>query len=76
MSLDRALYLLKSWTDELVRLAATHIPEAAGFAIKPVLAVEIIQRALAADVSAVALDNKRQPVHLTSQVTSVIASQS
>jgi SRSO17 transposase len=48
--IDRALYLPKSWTDDPVRLAAAHVPEAATFATKPALAVQMIQRALAAEV--------------------------
>ena len=48
--IDRALYLPKSWTGDPARLAAAHVPEAVAFATKPVLAVQMIQRALAADV--------------------------
>jgi SRSO17 transposase len=48
--IDRALYLPKSWTGDPVRLAATHVPEAVAFAAKPALAVQMIRRALAADV--------------------------
>lgn len=46
----RALYLPKSWTGDPARLAATHVPQATAFATKPGLAVEMIRRALAADV--------------------------
>lgn len=48
--IDRALYLPKSWTGDPARLAATYVPEATAFATKPGLAVDMIRRALAADV--------------------------
>ena len=48
--IDRALYLPKSWTGDPARLAAAHAPEAVAFATKPALAVQMIRRALAADV--------------------------
>lgn len=48
--IDRALYLPKSWTGDPAKLAATHVPETVAFGTKPALAVEMIQRALAADV--------------------------
>jgi SRSO17 transposase len=48
--IDRALYLPKAWTDDPARLAAAHVPSEAGFATKPLLAVRMIKRALAADV--------------------------
>jgi SRSO17 transposase len=48
--IDRALYLPKSWTGDPARLAATHVPETIGFATKPALAVQMIRRALAANV--------------------------
>lgn len=48
--IDRALYLPKSWTGDPARLAAAHAPEAVAFATKPGLAVDMIRRALAADV--------------------------
>ena len=48
--IDRALYLPKSWTSDPAKLAAAHVPETVAFATKPALAVEMIQRALAADV--------------------------
>jgi len=48
--IDRALYLPTSWTGDPARLAATHVPEATAFATKPGLAVDMIRRALAADV--------------------------
>lgn len=48
--IDRALYLPKAWTGDPERLAATHIPEGTAFATKPALAVQMIERAIAADV--------------------------
>lgn len=48
--IDRALYLPKSWTGDPARLAATHVPEAIAFVTTPGLAVDMIRRALAADV--------------------------
>lgn len=48
--IDRALYLPKSWIGDPVRLAAAHVPEDVVFATKPALAVQMIRRALAADV--------------------------
>src|SRR5579863_4893153 len=48
--IDRALYLPKSWTGDAARLAAAHVPEAAAFATKPALAVQMIRRALVANV--------------------------
>ena len=48
--IDRALYLPKSWTGDPARLAAAHVPEAVAFATKPALAVQMIRRALAAEV--------------------------
>ena len=48
--IDRALYLPKAWTDDPARLTAAHVPGDVGFATKPRLAVQMIKRALAADV--------------------------
>lgn len=48
--IDRALYLPRSWTGDRARLAAAHVPETVAFATKPALAVQMIQRALAAQV--------------------------
>lgn len=48
--IDRALYLPKSWTGDPARLAATHAPDDTVFATKPALAVQMIRRALAAEV--------------------------
>jgi SRSO17 transposase len=45
--IDRALYLPKSWTSDAARLTAAHVPEVTGFATKPALAVEMINRAIA-----------------------------
>ena len=45
--IDRALYLPKAWAEDPVRLRATSVPEGAGFATKPQLAVRMIERALA-----------------------------
>ena len=48
--IDRALYLPKSWTSAPERLRAAHVPEHVRFASKPHLAVEMIERAIAAQV--------------------------
>lgn len=48
--IDPALYLPKSWTNDPAKVAATHVPETVAFATKPALAVEMIQRTLAANV--------------------------
>jgi SRSO17 transposase len=48
--IDRALYLPKAWTTDRARLKATHVPAAVGFATKPRLAVDMIERAIAAEV--------------------------
>ena len=48
--IDRTLYLPKAWTDDPVRLAAAHVPDAVGFATKPRIAVGMIERALAAKI--------------------------
>ena len=47
---DRALYLPKAWTDDPARLAAAHVPEDVRFATKPRMAVQMIGRAITADV--------------------------
>lgn len=47
----RARYLPKSWTDKPERLVAAHVPEDVRFARKPALAIAMIGRALAADVT-------------------------
>ena len=48
--IDRALYLPKGWTNDPVRLKATYVPDNVSFSTKPQLAVEMIERALAAGV--------------------------
>ena len=48
--IDRALYLPKGWTDDPARLKATYVPDNISFSTKPQLAVEMIERALAAGV--------------------------
>ena len=48
--IDRALYLPRDWTRDPARLRAAHVPEAVGFATKPRLALDMIERAIAAGV--------------------------
>ena len=48
--IDRRLYLPKAWTDKPARLAAVHVPDGVSFATKPRLAVEMIERAIQAEV--------------------------
>ena len=48
--IDRALYLSKAWTSDPARMAAAHVPTGTAFATKPALAVQMITRAIAADV--------------------------
>jgi len=48
--IDRALYLPKSWTSDPARMTKAHVAEGASFSTKPALAVELINRAIAADV--------------------------
>jgi SRSO17 transposase len=45
---DRAPYLPSNWTADPARLAAAHVPEGTAFATQPAMAVEMIQRAIAA----------------------------
>jgi SRSO17 transposase len=48
--IDRRLYLPKSWTSPPERLRAAHVPDPVTFATKPHLAVDMIARAIAAEV--------------------------
>jgi len=48
--IDRALYLPKAWTSDPDRLAKTHAPTGTAFATKPALAVQMILRAITANV--------------------------
>ena len=48
--IDRKLYLPKSWTADPERRAAAHVPDQVGFATKPAIAAEMIERAIAAGV--------------------------
>ena len=48
--IDRALYLPKAWTEVPARMAAAHVPSGTAFATKPGLAIEMIERAVAAGV--------------------------
>src|SRR6476620_4698363 len=48
--IDRALYLPKTWTDDLVRRTAAYVPEEIAFATKPQLARGMIARAIRAGV--------------------------
>jgi SRSO17 transposase len=48
--IDRTLYVPKAWSDDPGRRAASHIPDAIGFATKPRIAVSMIERAIAAEV--------------------------
>jgi len=48
--IDRALYLPKAWTSDPARMTAAHVPTGTAFATKPALAVQMIARAIAAQV--------------------------
>lgn len=50
--LDRELYLPKAWTDDAARCQRAGIPEAREMATKPVLAADMIERALDAGIQA------------------------
>jgi len=43
--IDRALYLPKAWTADLVRMQAAHVPDTVAFATKPALASMMVGRA-------------------------------
>lgn len=48
--LDRALYLPRSWTDDRERCQAAGVPDEVGFATKPALVLEMLQRVIARGV--------------------------
>jgi len=48
--IDRALYLPKVWTSDSERMDEAHVPMETRFATMPALAVQMIARAMAADV--------------------------
>ena len=48
--IDRALYLPKAWTSDPARMAKAHVLAETRFATKPALAVQMIDRAIVADV--------------------------
>lgn len=48
--IDRALYLPKAWAEDKARRMAAHVPDAVRFATKPQMAVQMIERAMAAAV--------------------------
>ena len=50
--LDRALYLPQAWTQDKPRCQQAGVPDTVGFATKPMLAKQMIARALAAGVPA------------------------
>jgi SRSO17 transposase len=50
--IDRALYLPKEWTDDRKRCRAAGVPDGVGFATKITLAKRMVERAVAAGVSA------------------------
>ena len=47
---DRQLYLPQDWTKNPARLRATHVPDEVGFTTKPRLALDMVERAIAAGV--------------------------
>jgi SRSO17 transposase len=48
--IDRRLYLPKGWAADRERRRAVHVPDEVVFATKPAIAVQMIERAIAADV--------------------------
>src|SRR3954453_22099882 len=48
--IDRRLYLPQDWTKNPARLRAAHVPEEVGFTTKPRLALDMVERAIAAGV--------------------------
>jgi SRSO17 transposase len=48
--IDRQLYLSKDWVADRKRRAAAHVPDEVTFATKPAIAVQMIDRAIAADI--------------------------
>src|SRR5215203_2876759 len=48
--IDRQLYLPRDWTKNPARLRAAHVPDEVGFTTKPRLALDMIERAIAAGV--------------------------
>ena len=48
--IDRRFYMPKAWTDNPPRMAAAHVPSGTAFATKPALALEMIERAITADI--------------------------
>ena len=50
--IDRALYLRKVWAEDATRRTEAHVPEEIAFRTKPQLALEMIERALEAEVPA------------------------
>jgi SRSO17 transposase len=48
--IDPALYLPKAWTGDAARMASAHVPQTITFSTKPALAVQMIERAIAAGV--------------------------
>ena len=49
--IDRTLYLPKAWTSDPARLAGAHVPPDVGFATKPRIATQMIERAIRAEVA-------------------------
>ena len=47
---DRGRYLPKAWTEDPGRMAKAHVPEGTGFATKPAIARDMIERAIAEGV--------------------------